>query len=351
MSEVENVGLRFAPKLLLCVAILGWQSVSSAQPSSQAKAAAEALFDEGLALLKSGDYPNACKKLESSERVEPAVGTLLYLGECYARLERTASAWATFREASSLATESGQQDRAKQAKARADELTPNLAHVTIIVPQELLKLPGLAVLRGSEPIDIAVLGTSTPVDPGRFEVEVRANGYEPFHASVDIAAASRSTVQVPALRPLPPPPASTSKLSSGSTTTSPSTAPKTPLKRELSTNHVDPTQRNAGIVLMGVGLGGVGLGTYLGLKAISQNSKAESGTCSATLCQKQSDLDLVNSARHMAMGADIAMTVGVAAIAGGILTYWLSPSVRQTGLTIQPQFAGRDVGLQIGGAL
>src|SRR5688500_10853668 len=66
------------------------------------KAAAEAQFDSGLALLKAGKYAEACPKPESSQSIDPAVGTRRYLGEGYARLGRTASAWAAFRQAGSM---------------------------------------------------------------------------------------------------------------------------------------------------------------------------------------------------------------------------------------------------------
>src|SRR5690606_40388855 len=52
------------------------------------KAAAEALFDEGVKLLKDGKYEEACRKLETSQRVDPGIGTLIYLGECYKKAGR-----------------------------------------------------------------------------------------------------------------------------------------------------------------------------------------------------------------------------------------------------------------------
>src|SRR5687768_7618823 len=79
------------------------------------KAAAEALFDQGVRLMKQNNFADACPKLEESDRIDPAVGTLLYLGECYERVGKTASAWATFREAASIANNSNQADRARVA--------------------------------------------------------------------------------------------------------------------------------------------------------------------------------------------------------------------------------------------
>ena len=76
---------------------------AQAQGSADQKAAAEALFDKGLAAMKQGEYAQACAFLEQSQSVERGIGTMLYLAECYEKLGRTASAWAMFREAASAA--------------------------------------------------------------------------------------------------------------------------------------------------------------------------------------------------------------------------------------------------------
>jgi outer membrane protein assembly factor BamD (BamD/ComL family) len=57
--------------LLLCAPTSLWAQ------SASYKAAAEALFDQGVKLLKKGQYDEACKKLERSQSVEPGIGTLL----------------------------------------------------------------------------------------------------------------------------------------------------------------------------------------------------------------------------------------------------------------------------------
>src|SRR3954470_22350515 len=106
---------RFAALGPACCLVLLHAGVASAQTSASDKAAAEALFDQGVRLMKQNSFGEACPNLEESERIDPAVGTLLYLGECYERMGKTASAWATFREAASLANNSNQADRARVA--------------------------------------------------------------------------------------------------------------------------------------------------------------------------------------------------------------------------------------------
>src|SRR5688572_5284659 len=122
------------PKLAT-TALVATLGLFAAEPApaqdASGKAAAEALFENGVQLMKAGRFADACPKLETSQRVDPGVGTLLYLAECYERLGRTASAWATFREAESLARASNQADRARTAQARAQKLEPELSYLTV----------------------------------------------------------------------------------------------------------------------------------------------------------------------------------------------------------------------------
>src|SRR6478609_5293756 len=140
-------------------------NVALAQTSASDKAAAEALFDQGVRLMKQNSFAEACPKLEESERIDPAVGTLLYLGECYERVGKTASAWATFREAASLAGTSNQPDRARVASARAQEIEPKISRLAVELAPEVSKIPGVTVKRGTQRVEPSLYGTPLPVDP------------------------------------------------------------------------------------------------------------------------------------------------------------------------------------------
>src|SRR6185295_11820463 len=74
-------------------------------------AGAEKLFTEARKLLEAGKYAEACQKLADSHQLDPAVGTLLNLAQCYTKLGKTATAWATYQEAAAAAKAAGQPDR------------------------------------------------------------------------------------------------------------------------------------------------------------------------------------------------------------------------------------------------
>jgi len=61
------------------------------------------LFEEGRGLLKKGDYLAALTKFEAAGHVMRTFGILLNVAECQEKLGRTASAWATWREARAVA--------------------------------------------------------------------------------------------------------------------------------------------------------------------------------------------------------------------------------------------------------
>jgi hypothetical protein len=350
-SVVMNQGMARPSKFVL-VAALGVGSLfapgaARADASSSEKAAAEALFDRGVALLRAHDYAQACPKLEASQKIEPAIGTLLYLGECYERLGRTASAWAMFREANSMARATGETDRAKLAGQRADKLEPELAYLEISVSSEG-RSPELVVRRSGDPIKAEVYGVSIPVDPGEIKVEASAPGYTPYSATITVAPRDRRTLNIPALTPLPggagaakpPPTAQTAKGEQTAVAEAwrpvPETTPSPGKARFLS------------YVFGGLGVAGIGVGSYFGIRALSKNNEAEDKYgCKDDTCQQPEGLELTKQAQDAATYSNIAFAAGGGALALGVLVFVLTAPDRESALVIAPSVARGGAGLSI----
>src|SRR5690349_1100855 len=109
-------------------------SVASAQDPA-AKASAVQLFDEADKLMATGNISAACPKYAASMKLDPQLGALLHLADCYARNGQVASAWGAFREAEEMARNRGD-DRANLAREQAAALEPRLSRLTVTVPQE-----------------------------------------------------------------------------------------------------------------------------------------------------------------------------------------------------------------------
>lgn len=320
---------------------------ASAQATAAQKAAAEALFDEGVRLLHAGSFESACTKLETSQQLDPGVGTLLYLGECYERLGRSASAWANFREAASLAEASNQPDRMKLARERAARLEGELSWLRIEVAPEIRAIPGLEIRRANVVVPVELSGNATPIDPGDVLVEASAPGYAPFSTTVRILPKGHAIVTIPWLRELPastaapPLTASTNAGSAGE-----------PARRADATSQRSPTLSALPWVLDGVGVVGLGVGTYYGIRALSKASDARD-KCPGGLCLSEGGKKDRDSANRAAIVADVALGVGAAALVTGIILHLVLPSNTEgepaVGLT--PILDGSQVGLSLSGRL
>jgi len=172
------------------------------------RAMAESLFEEGRALLDAGKVEPACAKFAASQKLDPAPGTLLNLGDCYERLGRTATAWITFRDAEVEARRAGDDRRASAANTRAQALEPALSRVVIRAPSGIA---GLRVTLDDVALPPASLGARVPLDPGAHRIHADAPGYAGWDGTLDAPPrSSTSTFAIPALvrvvvaRPGPP---------------------------------------------------------------------------------------------------------------------------------------------------
>jgi tetratricopeptide (TPR) repeat protein len=164
----------------------------SASPSARAgdAAVAEALFAEARQLMAQGRYAEACPKLESSNRIDPATGTLLNLASCYEKLGRTATAWALYLQ---VAGSPQGALRADYARQHADALLPTLPKLTIRAPTAP---PDAHVTRDGIVVPVGAFGAPIPVDPGHHVIEATASGRISFHREIDIATGATTSVVV-----------------------------------------------------------------------------------------------------------------------------------------------------------
>ena len=144
-------------------ASLALAGAASAHPAAHDTAAAEAAFAEARALIRQGQYIEACPKLEASFTLDPALGTLLNLSDCFERTGRTASAWVRYREAAAMAVQQGHREREAIARERIAALEPQLCRLTVRTSTR----PNLEVKRDGVIVDRAAIGLPVPVDRGR----------------------------------------------------------------------------------------------------------------------------------------------------------------------------------------
>jgi hypothetical protein len=288
----------------------GPEAPAAAPSNAGQRAAAEALFNEGIALLEQGQAAAACPKLEESQRLDAGVGTLLYLADCYRTLGRTASAWGTFLEAA-YAARATHDEREAVALEQAKGLESTLSYLTLEVSPQ----PGVVaeIKQDGRVIGQGLWGTKVPVDPGEHALEARAAGYEPWWDKVAIPAGpSSQTVRVPVLVRLP----EVAEVAS---------APAAP---SFSGNSVDVAAPYRTVAWVLVGTGGAALiaGGVFALLAGSDDRAADSH-CRAddpSLCNERG-VELGDAARTKAAIAGVGAVVGVLGLAGGITLLVAAP--------------------------
>jgi hypothetical protein len=342
------------PKLAT-TALVATLGLFAAEPApaqdASGKAAAEALFENGVQLMKAGRFADACPKLETSQRVDPGVGTLLYLAECYERLGRTASAWATFREAESLARASNQADRARTAQARAQKLEPELSYLTVSVAPEA-RVEGLVVRRAGSNVLPDLYGVAAPVDPGVVEIEAGAPGHRRYSTQVKVGPRAKEVVTVPKLESEPGAvaPSATPPASGVETPPPPGPASGAPASPRTDTPAESEPDHTVAYVVGGVGIIGIGVGSYFGLRAMSKNSDAEAFCKTKNVCTDQQGIDLTEDAKDAAVISNIAFALGGAALATSVVLYFMAPGGNETtALRLAPTVAKNGAGLSVGG--
>jgi hypothetical protein len=283
--------------------------VGAARPAPAADAhgqAAEALFRQAKSRLESGNLREACEKFSASQALEPGVGTLLYLGDCYERSARFASAWSTFTDARALARSHADHEREHLASVRAAALEPRVPRLVI---QSLAVQPaGLQITVNGSPIERSDLDHAELRDAGSYEISFRAPGYEPFTTRIELTngQARPVVVAVPQLVEL------------GSSEPRDARAPAA---------EAGSTQRTLAWVLGGTGVAlGVGAGVFA-LVASGKNtdSKADCSPANPNRCSPRGVAER-KDARSWASAATIASVAGAVSLVGGVVLYVSAPS-------------------------
>ena len=285
----------------------------------QEQAAAEALFQDARQLMKNGEYAEACPKLFDSNRLDTAVGTLLYLGECYEKSGKTASAWTTFLAAAESAHKAGQMDRARVASDRANALVSKLSKISISV-STAARVPGLAIHRDELEVSEATWGVAVPLDAGEHVVVAKAPGKKDWSQTVHIEAGGAPIlVEIPVLENVEVPKQQQPALGAEVT--------KAPVADAMSGQGRGSSQRTLAYVAGGVGAAGWLVGAVAGLKAKSKQNQSESQclTSAPNYCNQQG-VDLLSTGRRYAAVANVGFVVGAVGVVGGALLYFTSPS-------------------------
>jgi hypothetical protein len=259
-------------------------------------AMAEALFKEGKKLLAEQKVAEACRKFESSYRIDPAPGTLINLALCHEQEGKLATAWGEFNESLQIAKKTNRADRMKIAREHISTIEPLLSRFVVIVPDGAAKI-ALTVEMDGVPLEEGAWGTAIPIDSGEHKAIVRAPKHKTWEKQVVVEQSKVATVVVPKLEripdPAPPPQGGKWKIP-------------------------------VGISALGVSAVLFGIGGYFGVRALTLGREVTT-ECNDLVCS-EATWQKIDDGRGAATAANVLIGVGLAAAATG--TFFLITAPR-----------------------
>ncbi|XXX77584.1 hypothetical protein WMF30_02250 [Sorangium sp. So ce134] len=309
------------PRGLSSLVIICAMFGSAAPALAQDLAAAEELFNRGLAEMQAGRMETGCPAIAESQRLDPRAGTLFTLAECEAKWGRIATAVARYEEYLRLFArmspeqQSRQVGREKLAAAQKNALAPEVPFLTLVLPPSAP--PGTRVTRDGVELASPALGVALPIDPGEHvivvqppdaptnEVRVSIGRGEKKVVELKVEIAAQQAPAVPDAKPAPSPVLSPA----------PDAAPS--------------GWRVGSYVAGGVGLAGVVIGGIAGAGALAKKADIKDN-CVGIDCNKKGK-QAADSAQTMGNVSTVAFSVGAAALATGAVLFLLSPSLQASG--------------------
>jgi hypothetical protein len=263
-------------------AVLALSGVLRAQDS----AAAQALFERGVADLEAGNVERACPVLAESHRLDPHPGTLFALAECEAKADKFASAVGHYQDYLGLVSRlsSEQQERHAERVAHAREQTqalrPQVPTLTLVLPVGAPR--DLVVERDGVVLQAPALGVALPIDPGEHVVVTRDAAGNESRATIAIAAGEAVRLE---LR-LPEAPRSENAASVTPAPVLPPVPPLSPLAPAPLRAQRSPALRTWGWIAGGLGLTSVAVGSMAGAVALGKKGTV-SKHCRGEACDAE----------------------------------------------------------------
>ncbi|MGK3992035.1 hypothetical protein [Sorangium sp. So ce1024] len=349
------------------LAVLGLLS-ASLPAAAQDIAAAEALFDRGLADMQAGRYETGCKALAESQRIDPQPGTLFTLAACESEWGRIATAVTRFGDYLSLVqrmtpAEVGRQgERPKIARQKREQLSPRVPKLAISLPPGAPA--GTVVKRNDLELGEATLGIALPVDPGEHLVSIQVPGRPIRTQHITIAPGETKELTLE-LKETPPPqvhrpskePAPEQKEALAPRAPAPSPAPAPTIAPEIGPEPAPaepdapapPSGRRTAVYMTGgVGAAGLVLGGITGALVFGKKSTIEDHCGSGIQVADPKVCDptgyrAATSASAMARVSTIAFGVALAGLGAAAVLYWTEPKHADTAAGSSPRWVSAGV--------
>jgi hypothetical protein len=316
----------------LFAAACSWSATARAQGDI---ATADALWKAGRDLAARGDWAGACPKFQASFDLDEQLGTLLNLADCYNNLGKIATAWARWNTALEWAKRTND-SRLDFIQKEQQKTEANLPRVTVEVANPV---PTLTIKRGTTVVEPAMWGVPIPTDPGPVEIVVFRGDTAIERTAIEAKVAEVAVVkldleEIDRRHPKP--------IEVPKPTPDPIPIPKPAVEP------YDPTQRNIGLIVGGVGIAAVLTAAGLEIAALVKKNQAEEpDACINKFCSP----DGLAAAEEAATFAEVGQWVGIgglAVFAVGVTIFLTAPSEDDPAVArVVPWFAPGGGGLEL----
>ncbi len=323
--------------------------------SDQDRSAARSAALEGIKAYKEGRHAEAVSLLSRAEVVVHAPTHLLYLARAQQQLGRLVEAREAYlkvvNETLPPSAPSVFVEAQAQAAAELESIQPRLPKLKLVVSGT--ELSNVKVLIDGKSLSSASFGVPTPVNPGKHDIVVSAEGYAPEQRSVELAEGASEVLEVQ-LQPGTGTAAEPSEAASEPTEAATSASVEAPASSEAA---ADTSSRATwGYALGGGGLVLAATGGVFGFLAVQQGKDAEDDPklCPNKVCTTEGDAE-VESAETKALVANIGIGAGLALV--GVGAYLLltdsaseeNPQSARRTVLVTPNVASNGFGLSVSG--
>jgi hypothetical protein len=329
---------------------------------AQDLAAAEALFNKGIADLEAGRYATACPALAESHRLDPRPGTLFALADCQDKSGKIATAAALYAdylrafESLNEPMKLRHLERSKIAKKQQQVLVAQIPELTLVLPKGAPA--GVRIERDGVELSAASLGTGLPVDPGEHVLTIEVPGRPPVTQKITLQKGEKKRVELSLDALKKAQPQATTAAQAPKATPAADGAPKSTAAQPVPEPEPVATRleaaprkeggtgagRTIGIFTAGgVGIAGLAVGGITGGLALGKKSIVDEH-CEDTRCDHEGKL-AADSGRTLSIVSTVAFGVGIAGVATATILWLVRPSDKkatQAKQTIQAGVMGID---------
>lgn len=304
------------------------------------RAGARAAAEQGVKAFQEGRYADAADLMSRAEKIVHAPTHLLYRAQAEEKLGHLVTAHELYlkivREPLGRDAPAAFVSAQAEAKQRADAVRSRLSQVTLVIEGSPAGA-SVKVTADGAPVPAALLGVPYPIDPGQHQFEATTDGLvsgtvkatlrEGTTEKVVLKLRSPGEAAAPVAAAVPPP---GSQPATGTTPvpTEPGQAPPS-----AAPSRAMHPLKLGGYIGLGVGVLGVGAGTFFAIRSAGYRSDADDlcsgpgGKCPTTSKSQVDDLDSkANSSGTLAV---VSLAAGGVALAAGVTMLVLAPSSAQ----------------------